>query len=84
MSDNVLRVDKLENGYTVEVCDAQIMAQNRDPKAKTSYQDPWKEYAFSSAAEVAQFVSEHLDSLKPPPDAATQYAGAFAKAAEED
>lgn len=83
MSDTVLSIDKLENGYTVRVCDEEIMKKNHDPKNKV-WQDPWKEYAFSTAAEVTSFVTSKLESLKPPPDAATQYAGAFDKAAKED
>lgn len=84
MGDDILRIEKLENGYEVEVCDEKIMSQNQDPKSKSGWQDPWKSYAFGTAAEVADFVAKHLDSLKPPPDADEQYAGAFDKAAQED
>ena len=81
MSDTILRIEKAENGYSVEICDPKIMASNDKPKA--AYADPWKEYLFTTAEEVKNFVGEHLDSLKPPPDADAEYGQAFAKATSE-
>ncbi len=78
----VLRVEKLENGYEVEVCDPDLMAANEKPKA--AYKDPWKAYAFTTAEEVKNFIGEHLDSLKPPPDADAEYGSAFKEATSED
>lgn len=80
--DTVLRIEKLENGYEVEICDPKIQAANDKPKS--NWQDPWKGYAFTTAEEVKNFVGEHLDSLKPPPDADAEYASAFKKATTED
>lgn len=82
MSDTILRIDKLENGYKIEVCDEAIMAANAKPKS--SYKDPWKAYAFESAAGVVKFVQLHLDKLKPPPGAEEEYSQAFNRAAKED
>ncbi len=78
----VARVDKLENGYTVEVYDEKIRASNKKPK--TEWQDPWKTYAFSTAAEVMAYLTAHLDSLKPPPDADEEFGDAFKQATAED
>lgn len=80
--DSVLRIEKLENGYEVEICDPKIMKNNDKPKSV--YESPWKGYAFTTAEEVKNFVGEHLDSLKPPPDADAEYGSAFAQAASED
>lgn len=80
--DTVLRIEKLENGYEVEICDPKVIENNRKPK--TEYKDPWKGYAFTTAEEVKAFVGQHLDSLKPPPDADTEYADAFNQAASSD
>jgi len=80
--EDVLRVEKLENGYEVEICDPKIMAANQKPKS--SYESPWKGYAFTTAAEVVAFISEHLDSLKPPPDADTEYTEGFKQASTEE
>ncbi len=79
--DNILRIEKMENGYAVSVCDPKLMAKNE--KAKSGYTDPWKTYAFTTAEEVKDFVGEHLDSLKPPPDADTEYSTAFSRHAAE-
>lgn len=78
----VLRIEKLENGYEVEISDPKIIAANKKPKSQ--YQDPWKGYAFTTAEEVKNFVGEHLDSLKPPPDADEEYSDAFKAAASGD
>jgi hypothetical protein len=83
MSEYVLRIEKLENGYEVEICDAKVVAANDAPKSK-GYSDPWKGYAFKTAAEVAAFVASHLDSLKPPPDADKEFGDAFKEATTEE
>jgi hypothetical protein len=77
----VLRVDKLENGYEVEICDEAIRLANEKPK--TSWQDPWKGYAFTTAEEALAFITTHLEKLKPPPDAATEYSTAFKNATKD-
>lgn len=82
MSDSILRIEKLENGYEVEVCDPAIMAANEKPKS--NWKDPWKSYAFKSSDEVKTFIGEHLDSLKPPPDADTEYKQEFKRQAEKE
>lgn len=61
MGEDVLRIEKLENGYEVEVRDPKIDAANQKPKA--DWKSPWKAYAFSTSGEVVAFVSKHLDSL---------------------
>jgi hypothetical protein len=81
--DCVARIDKLENGYTVEVVDEDVRAKNNDPKNK-GWEDPWKSYAFSTAEEVTAFLTAHLDKLKPPPDANEEFSSSFAKAAASD
>lgn len=82
MGDTVLRIEKLTNGYEVEICDPKVMENNRKPK--TSYEDPWKGYAFTTADEVKTFVGLHLDSLKPPPGPDEEYASAFKQATKTD
>lgn len=79
---DVLRIEKLENGYEVSICDPKITAANSKPKS--NWQDPWKEYAFTTADEVKNFVGEILDKLKPPPDADEEYSSAFAEATKDD
>lgn len=80
--DCSVRIEVLENGYTAEIRDPKIDAANKKPKS--SWQDPWKTYAFSTAAEVKDFVGKHLDNLKPPPDADAEFASSFNAAASDD
>lgn len=82
MSDCIARIDRLTNGFTVEVWDEKIAAENRKPK--TDYKDPWKEYAFSSKEEVIAFLTAHLDSLKAPPGPEVEYADSFSEATKKD
>lgn len=79
MSDTILRVEKMANGFAVEICDPAIMAENEKPKG--NYKSPWVEYAFTTAPEVIEFVKLHLESLKPEPDEKTQYGQEFARQA---
>ena len=75
MSDCVLKIEKLENGYEVSVIDESIVKSNE--KSKNGWKDPWKEYAMATVAEVREFVGKHLDKLKPPPDAETSFKQGF-------
>lgn len=61
MSDTVLRLEKLENGFEVEIFDEKIDKANNKPKS--SYTSPWKAYAFSTSKEVIAFISKHIESL---------------------
>lgn len=72
---NVLSIEKLENGYEVSVCDPKVAAANK--KGKGGWQDPMKDYAFKTVEEVVAFITEHLDTLEPPPDADEEYASEF-------
>ena len=74
----VLRVEKQENGYTVEV-------RTPDKPAKASatpmpYVDPWKSYVFKDVASVTKFITKVLPGLKVSGD---EYENAFMAAASE-
>ena len=79
MSDDILRIEKLANGYEVEICDPKIQEANGKPKS--DWANPWVGYAFSTAAEVVAFVTLHLESLKPEPDDDEVYGQEFARQA---
>lgn len=66
MGEYVLKIEKLENGYEVEVKDAKIEEANNKPSKKgapVAWESPWKAYAFSTDKEVIAFVTRHLASL---------------------
>lgn len=79
MSETVCRIEKLTNGYTVEVTDPVAQKNNKDPKKP--YVSPWKEYAFPDAKKAAAFVGKVLDSLEPVED---DMATNFDRATSED
>lgn len=66
MGDTVCRIERLTNGFTVEIPDAEIQKANANPK--TPYKNPYKTYAFATTKEVAAFITKHLDGLKAPKD----------------
>lgn len=78
MSESILSVEKLVNGYTVSVQDSKIIAANKKPNS--TYQDPCKEYAFTTSKDVAAFVAKNLDSLPPPMSDDEMYDEAFGSA----
>lgn len=80
--DTILKIEKLENGYTVCVVDEKIAENNKKPKAR--WEDPWKEYGFSNDTDVLAFVTKRLATLKKPPSASEEYDGAFKTAIGED
>ena len=79
MSECVARIERLTNGFEVEVCDPELLAQNRD--AKKPYRNPWKSYAFTGEDEVIAFLKKVLPSLKPADD---DMATSFSRALKED
>lgn len=74
----IARIEKLENGFTVEVIDVKQQAENQKPKA--AWKDPWKEYAFSTKKEVTDFLTKTLDTLVPKDES---YGTAFNEAVAE-
>lgn len=81
MSDCIVRIEKLTNGFEVELRDPKIDAENAKPKS--SWKDPWKGYAFKTAAEVAEFLTAVLDKLTTGDDK-DEFAAAFSAATEEE
>lgn len=75
----IARIEKLANGYVVEVYDEKIAAKNREPKS--AWKEPWVGHALPTAEAVKDFLGKHLDTLSPPPAAGVEYADAFKKAA---
>jgi hypothetical protein len=82
MGETVLRIERLENGYEIEVNDSKIMAENRKPKSQ--WKNPEKAYAFKTTEEVVAFITEHLDSLEPPPDADEEFGTEFKRRTEKE
>lgn len=77
MHGDIVRIEKLENGYEVEVCDPS--AQEKNSLSKSLYVDPWKGYAFSTKEEVIKFLTKVLDKLAPK-DESAEFADSFSEA----
>jgi hypothetical protein len=82
MDNCVLRIEKLANGYEVEIADPEVKKNNANPKKP--YKDPWVGYALLSVEDVKEFIGKHLDSLEPPADADDEYGAEFVRQTEEE
>lgn len=80
MSDCVVRIERLANGFEVEITDPKIMEANRKADSKSPWRDPHVGYAFKTVQEVIDFLSKNLEKAMP----ADEYDSAFSEAAEED
>jgi hypothetical protein len=81
MGDCFLRMDRFENGFTVEIKDPAIVKANekRDNSSKvyTPYKDPWKTFVFKSSAEVQAFLKKNMDKAVVSSKPASDYDGSF-------
>jgi hypothetical protein len=80
MSDCIARIEKMANGYEVEIRDPKIAAENVKPRS--SWQDPMRSYAFKNAEEVGTFLTSILDKLAPIEE--DEFAAAFKAATSAD
>lgn len=81
MSDTVIRIERLANGYEVEMTDPKIVAENRTPSDKLGgWKDPKICYAFKTEAEVLAFLKSNLAKALP----MDEYESSFSKAAMEN
>lgn len=82
MGDYCVRIEKMTNGYEVEIKDPAIVKANakRDLSAKTytPYKDPMRSYVFTDCDAVLAFLKKNLDKALPD----DEYASAFDVAAE--
>jgi hypothetical protein len=66
MSDDCCRIEKLQNGYEVEIQDPKIVANNALPYDKRpksgdgGYKSPWVSYVFKDVTEVLAFLKTAL------------------------
>ena len=63
MSDSCVRIERFDNGFTVEIKDPAIVKQNDLPYEKRKnmpYREPWKSFVFKTPEEVVKFLSKNL------------------------
>lgn len=86
MSECVVKIEKLANGYEVEMTDPEIVKANQSPSKKGeigTWKDPKVAYAFKSVDEVINFLRANLDKAMPMDEYETSFDEA-ASAEEED
>ena len=79
--DCCVRIEKLTNGFEVEIKDPEIIkANNKRDSAKgyTPYKEPWRSYAFKTSKEVVDFLTKNLDKA----GAGDEFSSAFDEAAK--
>lgn len=82
----VLRIEKLENGWEVEILDPAVQDKNRAPSKPgkfVPYEDPWKSFAFEDFDRMMKFIKEKLPLLHPESDEDV-YDSAFSEATKEN
>ena len=86
MHDCNIRIERLQNGYTVRMTDPEIQKKNDERNSKTEgcspcapWEDPEAKYAFSTKEEVITFITENIDKALP----VDAFSSTFDKAAKE-
>jgi hypothetical protein len=80
--DIIVRIEKLSNGFEVEIRDQKQVAKNDKPTP--GYKDPWCSYAFKTTAEVCKFLEANLDKAAPADDFNSSFDAAAAEDNDED
>ncbi len=81
MSDYIVKIERLQNGYEVEMTDPAIAAQNKKSVGKLGvWKDPKVCYAFKTVDEVLGFLKGNLDKALP----MDEYESAFTEASKEE
>ena len=63
MSEYVCRIERLQNGFEVEINDPEIAKQNKSSKG--SWRGPMVGYVFKDVKEVLAFLEKNLDKAMP-------------------
>lgn len=79
MSDCIVKIERLANGYEVEMRDPAIVKKNSNMKSG-GYKDPHVSYAFKTVDEVMAFLKKNLDKAMP----MDEYESSFAEAVTEE
>lgn len=88
MACNCIRIERLENGFTVEMDDPAIIKKNRErdnASSKGPYQpwvDPSRKFAFKDEKAVIAFITKNVKKIVP--ETKTDFASSFDLAAKDD
>lgn len=84
MGESFVRIERFDNGFTVEIRDPAIDKKNkaRDNSTKKDapyvpWQDPWKTFVFKTDKEVVAFLNKNLKKAIASSTPASSYEGSF-------
>lgn len=75
----ICRIERLANGYEVELFDPEVDKKNRVSKGNHVYRDPMMGYAFKNVKEVLAFLEKNLDKAV----RSDEYSSSFGEAIKE-
>jgi Methyl-CpG binding domain len=65
MDGEIVRIEKLSNGFEVEIRDGKKAKKSDSSYPGDSYSDPWCGYVFKTKSEVIAFLDANLDKAVP-------------------
>lgn len=77
MSQDIVRISMLENGWEVECYHKPKERKSSEPY---SYVEPWKSYGFDSVEKVMKFLKDQLPTLSRRMSGDEEYASGFKEA----
>lgn len=61
-----IRIERVQNGYVMEITDPEIVKQNRDKESYgKGWRDPDVKYTFDEASELLEFLTKNIDKALP-------------------
>ena len=73
MSEYSVRIERLANGYEVEITDPKVVAANRKTNRDTPWRDPKVCYAFPDVKSVLAFLNKNLEKATPMDEYSTSF-----------
>lgn len=83
MGECVIRIERLANGYEVEITDPAIVKANQSRQGSKPWRNPKINYAFKTVEEVLAFLSKNLEKALPMDDYSTSFDAAAGDSADE-
>lgn len=86
MDNYCCRIERLKNGYEIEMKDPEIVKANQKPRKGSepyTYRDPYVSYAFTKIEDVLTFLKKNLDKALPDDEYDTSFDAAVASDDDE-
>ena len=80
MAEYCCRIERMRNGYEVELKDPDIVKANAKPGKNGLYRDPYVSYVFTDIEGVLKFLKANLEKALPD----DEYESAFDEAVKDE